>query len=340
MRPMLRLLALHVLICAAIVALPAAGWCAATTADPMANPVAIEAKTDAGDPITILSPYRDYGHWYKGQLHCHTTNSDGGCSPPQLEAKYRQDGVDFLAITDHERITVDPEAEWGQDVPVFIPSEEHGTSEGHMVFIRIGQHIGLKPGQEAIDAALSQGGMAMLCHPEWVAGYGPDELDRLTGFQFIEVVNAGTRDERQGQGYGEAAWDYLLGQGKIVWGTATDDFHGKPASALHGGYVVVNAPELTADAIVANLLAGNFYATEGPPLNLKLEGNKLTVTYNEPASVFFRGRGGAAYQVTRLDGLERTIATYALRGGETYVRVELFRFADGKRAWSQPIFVR
>ncbi|UCH35626.1 MAG: PHP domain-containing protein [Armatimonadota bacterium] len=340
MRTMSRLLVLHGFICTAILAFAAGGSCAAAAADPMERLVAIEAASERGVTFTVLSPYRDYPNWYKGQMHCHTRNSDGGCLPPQLEAKYRADGADWITITDHEHVTPDPQAEGGQDVPVFITGEEHGTAEGHMVFIHAGEHIATGPGQEAINQATAAGGMAMLCHPDWLASYGPDELDRLTGFQFIEVVNAGTRDSGKGMGYGSAAWDYLLGQGKVVWGTATDDFHGGPQSALHGGYVVVNAPALTAPAILANLLAGNFYATEGPELHLSVQGGQLTVTCTEPQSVFFRGPGGAAYRVARLDGAEQNSATYVLRGDEPYVRVEIFRHADGRRAWSQPIFVR
>jgi hypothetical protein len=34
------------------------------------------------------------------------------------------------------------------------------------------------------------------------------------------------------------------------------------------------------------------------------------------------------------------LVVYELKGHERYVRVEIFRYCDRKRAWSQPIFVR
>src|SRR5215831_15353094 len=40
--------------------------------------------------------------WLRGNLHAHTTHSDGVKEPAQLVAAYEALGYDFLAITDHE----------------------------------------------------------------------------------------------------------------------------------------------------------------------------------------------------------------------------------------------
>ena len=39
--------------------------------------------------------------WYKGNLHCHTTDSDGDCTPEEVVKRYKEQGYSFLAITDH-----------------------------------------------------------------------------------------------------------------------------------------------------------------------------------------------------------------------------------------------
>lgn len=39
--------------------------------------------------------------WYKGNLHTHTTNSDGAYAPEETIALYKSKGYDFLALTDH-----------------------------------------------------------------------------------------------------------------------------------------------------------------------------------------------------------------------------------------------
>src|SRR5256712_9066161 len=40
--------------------------------------------------------------WLRGNLHAHTTYSDGVKTPQDLIAEYEALGYDFLAITDHE----------------------------------------------------------------------------------------------------------------------------------------------------------------------------------------------------------------------------------------------
>jgi len=46
------------------------------------------------------------GQFYKANLHCHSTLSDGCLTPDQLKAAYKANGYSVLAITDHE-YTVD-----------------------------------------------------------------------------------------------------------------------------------------------------------------------------------------------------------------------------------------
>ena len=38
----------------------------------------------------------------KGGLHCHTTRSDGSCTPEEVMRLHRENGYDFLALTDHK----------------------------------------------------------------------------------------------------------------------------------------------------------------------------------------------------------------------------------------------
>ena len=43
-------------------------------------------------------------NFYRGNMHCHSTLSDGKLSPEQLKELYKSQGYSFLAITDHEHI--------------------------------------------------------------------------------------------------------------------------------------------------------------------------------------------------------------------------------------------
>lgn len=53
----------------------------------------------------VNNPYETSGTWYKGQLHCHSTGSDGELTPEEVVNWYMSNGYHFLAITDHNRIT-------------------------------------------------------------------------------------------------------------------------------------------------------------------------------------------------------------------------------------------
>lgn len=44
-------------------------------------------------------------HWYKGNTHTHTINSDGDSSPDVVARWYREHDYQFLFITDHEYLT-------------------------------------------------------------------------------------------------------------------------------------------------------------------------------------------------------------------------------------------
>ena len=65
---------------------------------------------------------------FKGDLHLHSTASDGRQAPAVVAANYRKTGYDFLAITDHHRYAPSMEAMQAyQDVPIelcLVPGEE------------------------------------------------------------------------------------------------------------------------------------------------------------------------------------------------------------------------
>ena len=43
-------------------------------------------------------------NFYKGNMHCHSTLSDGTFTPEELKKMYKEKGYSFLAITDHEHV--------------------------------------------------------------------------------------------------------------------------------------------------------------------------------------------------------------------------------------------
>jgi predicted metal-dependent phosphoesterase TrpH len=76
----------------------------------------------------LADPFSVPGEWFRGNLHVHTTNSDGSMPPERLVAHYENAGWDFLALTDHWHVSrVEPER--FPDITV-IPGIEVNTAPG------------------------------------------------------------------------------------------------------------------------------------------------------------------------------------------------------------------
>ena len=64
--------------------------------------------------------------WYKGNIHTHTTESDGDADPKTVVRWYRRHGYDFLVLSDHNHRTI---LDYGDGrrrprKPLMIPGEE------------------------------------------------------------------------------------------------------------------------------------------------------------------------------------------------------------------------
>ena len=61
--------------------------------------------------------FSETGRWYKGNLHSHTTNSDGKLKPEEAVTLYKKYGYHFLCLSEHDHFT-DLSAQF--DSPEFI----------------------------------------------------------------------------------------------------------------------------------------------------------------------------------------------------------------------------
>ena len=62
-------------------------------------------------------------NWYKGNIHTHTTESDGDADPDFVTRWYRDHGYDFLVLSDHNHRTIlEHEIEGG---PLMIPARRY-----------------------------------------------------------------------------------------------------------------------------------------------------------------------------------------------------------------------
>lgn len=298
------------------------------------------------------SAFSKEGKWFKGNIHAHTTVSDGTVSPEKQAADYRATGYDFLALTDHNVMLT--HAQHSDKDFLMLPGWERDIPYGTTKCIHV---VGLFPAdtqdelavrrergnpetmsmQDLVDEMRGEGQFTVLAHPVW-SRMEPEEVRALHGFDAIEVFNTGT-ERLCHAGHAEVYWDMLLREGRRVLGIACDDTHGKTAkSDRFGGWIMVNAPELTREAILDALRAGSFYASSGPALHdVSVEDGVVHVACSPCSEVHvitYPPRGKAHYaQEAPIEALD-----YPLKGGERYVRVECID-ERGNAAWSNPIFL-
>lgn len=275
--------------------------------------------------------------FYKGNLHTHTTRSDGTYSPEQCIAAYREAGYDFLSITDH-RVFYPTEVR--EDFLVLSGTEfHHHDLNTRRAFHIVGLH--LREPVESDDSTLPQelihrihaaGGIAVLAHPMWSLLTHDDLMD-LWGYDHLEVYNT-LSEAYSCHGFSECYADVLLSKGYPKKLLAVDDCHFYDRD-LFGGWIMLQCPQLTAQGVIDALLTGSYYSSTGPELRrLVLVDGQVQVECSPAQSVAFVT--DAFFEPKRIvyaADAPLCSATYRPGSLDRYVRVEV-RDAAGAKAWS------
>jgi hypothetical protein len=206
-----------------------------------------------------------------------------------------------------------------------------------------------------------QGGIPQVNHPNIHWSVRPADLLDIDGPYLLEISNSyprgihnlgGVSDGGQTVLSTEALWDLLLSAGKVVWGVASDDAHDyenfdKASAPTPGrGWVVVRANALTSDAILTGLASGQFYASTGVYLkDISFSGGVVSVQMGYPPEDAGYGAHQSRFKVVFIGNKGRvleettgTTAQYKVQGAEGYVRA-VITDSDGRKAWTQPVFL-
>ena len=304
--------------------------------------------------------------WFKGNLHTHTTESDGDAEPEEVVRWYRRHGYDFLVLSDHNHLTL---LEYGEGKrrlkrPLMIPGEEvsaqilNGSVPIHLGGIGISRLVEpidadgvVATIQANVNAIVEAGGIASINHPNFKWAFDHHALKQVSGATLLEVFN-GHPGTNNGGGPGrystEQIWDGVLSADRPIFGVAVDDSHayhdfsfdsrGNPGR----GWVVVRAKEASRDAIVDGLASGDFYSSSGvelADLHADSEGISIAIdpfregAYGMEYVTRFTGRDGVP--IAEAEGLN---PEYTIAGDEVYVRATVTS-SNGHKAWVQPVFV-
>lgn len=284
--------------------------------------------------------------FYKGNFHVHTTVSDGRRSPEEVKQLYREHGYDFLALTDHWKMS--PTEKCG-DMLVLSGAEIDYSFEHqvlHMVCIMPDMELlnnisrGSCTYQEAIDLVNRMGGAVIVAHPAWSLNTC-DFLRGIEGACAAEVYNtlsgAPWNAERADS---SNILDVVSTWGKYYPLVATDDAHFYTGEACVS-YTMVQADELTPEGIIAALKRGSFYASQGPEfLDVDIEADTITVHTTPVSRVTFSSNlPWVAGRTTMEDGITEVTYKIQRERGEHFVRCEV-EDAEGRKAWLSPIPVK
>jgi hypothetical protein len=232
--------------------------------------------------------------------------------------------------------------------------------------------------------------LAHLNHPNFRWGVTAEEMAAVVEERFFEVYNGHPQVGHEGDADHpgvERMWDVANAvrmttlNAPPMYGVGTDDTHhyhtpGMSRSTAGRGWVQVRSAELTPDALIAAMKAGDFYASSGVALaDVRYDAAAGTLTVKiDPAGTGGAAAGprrpavaAAAKFTTRFVGtpapaagaavaagdvgtvfatVEGPEATYALTGRELYVRAVVTAdqpaanpsfVGQMKQAWTQPV---
>ncbi|MEM7030375.1 MAG: CehA/McbA family metallohydrolase [Chloroflexota bacterium] len=289
--------------------------------------------------------------WLKGNLHSHTTNSDGTVSPQERLDGYVNQGYDFLCISDHHKITKIDTVSCPDDFTLIQSVELHpdnpfGGQIHHFLAYNVHEDIDARamPPQHVIDAVLDQGGSVWLAHPHWSSINIIRDVLPLRGFAGIEVFNSTCL--RMGRPESGVHWDdWMELENRLYPALSNDDSHRdeKEDWDTYQGWTMVRVKDRSPQAIVAALEVGASYSSTGPDIHdiqiraiTNEDGQKqaeVTIHCSEAQTILAVGNVyGNQYRVGQ-DTF--TQATFTLRPNLRWVRFEVIA-PNGTKAWSNP----
>ena len=97
----------------------------------------IQNTDETYDGLEADQIFSEEGRWYRGDLHIHTTKSDGHDTPKEMKIRAEREGLDFYAVTDHNVW----QKKWPLTSCMVLPGIEISEENGHRNVIWTGKKI-------------------------------------------------------------------------------------------------------------------------------------------------------------------------------------------------------
>ncbi|MAU96013.1 MAG: phosphotransferase [Fulvimarina sp.] len=291
------------------------------------------------------------GRFYRGNIHTHSTRSDGALSPGDVCGLYSAMGYDFLCLSDHflaafDFPITDTNEFRGDGFTTILGAEIHAPQNSqseiwHVLACGLPADFDPPFPDERMESlarrARDAGAFVGIAHPQWSSLTIEDGRALADIAHAVEIWNTGCAIET-GRGDGTALLDQLLNGGhRHLTGYATDDAHLKIPDA-GGGWMMVKAETNRPDDLLAAMKDGLYYSSQGPAIGaIETAGDTLLVRTSAARMISLVGRGSRAETAYAEDGSLVSAELSLKRVAGDWCRVVVCD-GDGKLAWSNPIF--
>lgn len=259
------------------------------------------------------------GAWYKGDLHAHSTHSDGDSSVQEVISTAESIGLDFFVLTDHDGDMDGSPSQWDDpdyrsDAMVLLHGAEWTTGLGHanvwapepFDYTDLWVANRNRDARAAIDAAHAQGALFSINHPSAFLCC-PWEYEDDEAVDAIEVWNATYLIPNFNYASTSEFWEEHLLAGRRITGLGGSDTHElKGFQSLFLGLAEpttwIFAAERSADALLDAIRKGRVSISSEPSaprieLQADLDRNVVfdvmmgdTVLLDEPREILLRIR--------------------------------------------------
>jgi hypothetical protein len=305
----------------------------------------------------LNSIFTTNGKFYRGNLHTHSTRSDGILDPEEVCRRYQAEGYDFIVLSDHfvglfDYPITDTSNYRNDGFTTVLGAELHtGVMENgylwHLLAAGLPTNFtppdapnftpveGSEPAAAIAQRARDAGAFVTIAHPHW-SRMSEADARSITAAHAIEIYNHSCAVDND-RGESLMVLDHLLNQDRRLNLIAADDAHFKNPDHF-GGWVMVKAPENSPEALLAGLKAGEYYSSQGPEIHdIRVCETSVEVDCSSSVTVIAQGKGPAT---ATLHGTAMTTARLSLErlADSPWLRVTVMDSA-GKRAWSNPVWV-
>ena len=289
--------------------------------------------------INWLNPYKEKGPYtLKGNLHTHTMPASpcGEVSKEEMIRQYENKHFDFLALTDHNTITLTEGL--STNLVMFFGVELDFFGTRHTAIIHTDPSLIFinkqKKQQKIIDENVTRGSLIILNHPEWQQNehYSLKTLLKLRRYNGIEIYNS-VINRLTGSSIATTKWDRLLYSGRRVLGFSNHDSH--TIEDINESSIVVFSKGKTAEDIFHAIKSGCFYCSNG--VTIEDIGRKNNTVYIRTANAHLIRFIGAGGQVLKKVFSPSAEIDFKETDEYRYIRIECLGVGE-EISWSQAFF--